>query len=150
MNKLKKIFNGIGMFLQKAMKQGRNVHGISSFDACSKSWPCNIKGVWSHLGDMPTWFLCSVVLHLYWPTASFYLYYIRRHFRGLTEVSMIVLLWWCLILPPNSFHQVPCGMLQWMLWAELISWFKWLACIPPNVKSLQHASRDKIMRTKTE
>ena len=26
----------VGMFLQKAMKQGRNVYGISSCDACSK------------------------------------------------------------------------------------------------------------------
>ena len=46
------------MFLQKAMKQGRNVHGISSSDACSKICPYNIKGVWSHsMGDMPTPFL---------------------------------------------------------------------------------------------
>ena len=28
----------------------------------------NIKGVWSHLGDMSTPFLCSVVLHLYRPS----------------------------------------------------------------------------------
>ena len=33
---LKKLWR-VGMFLQKAMKQGRNVHGISSCDACSKS-----------------------------------------------------------------------------------------------------------------
>ena len=38
------------MFLQKPMKQGRNVHSISR-DACSQR-------VWSHsMGDMPTPFL---------------------------------------------------------------------------------------------
>ena len=52
------------MFLQKAMKQGRNVHGISSCDVCSKICPYNIKGVWSKsMGDMPTPFLCSPHLH---------------------------------------------------------------------------------------
>ena len=46
------------MFLQKAMKQGRNVYGISSCDACSKVCPYNIKRVWSHsMGDIPTPFL---------------------------------------------------------------------------------------------
>ena len=46
------------MFLQKAMKQGRNVYGICSCDACSKICPYNIKWVWSHnMGDMPTPFL---------------------------------------------------------------------------------------------
>ena len=39
------------MFLQKAMKQGRNVHGISHVMLTH-------KGVWSHsMGDMPTLFL---------------------------------------------------------------------------------------------
>ena len=43
------------MFLQKAMKQGRNVYGISSCNACSRICPYNIQGVWSHsMGDMPT------------------------------------------------------------------------------------------------
>ena len=54
------------MFLQKAMKQGRNVYGICSCDACSKICPYNIKGVWSHnMGDMPTPFLFLPHLH-YW------------------------------------------------------------------------------------
>ena len=35
----------------------------SLHDACSKIWPYNIEGVWPHLGDMPTPFLCSVELH---------------------------------------------------------------------------------------
>ena len=54
------------MFLQKAMKQGRTVYGISSCDACSKICPYNIKGVWSDsMGDMPTPFLGSPRLN-YW------------------------------------------------------------------------------------
>ena len=36
---------------------------ISSHDACSKILPYNIKGVWSHLGDMPTRF-CVLVANL--------------------------------------------------------------------------------------
>ena len=32
--------------LQKGMKQGRNVHGIPSPDACSDR--TNMKGVWPH------------------------------------------------------------------------------------------------------
>ena len=39
------------MMQQKAMKQGRNVYGH------------NIKGVWPHLGNMPTPFLWSSALH---------------------------------------------------------------------------------------
>ena len=50
---------GVGMVQQKAMKQGRNVYGISSCDACSKICPYNIEGVWSYLGDMPTF--CMLV-----------------------------------------------------------------------------------------
>ena len=47
------------MFLQKAKKQGRNGHGISSCDACSKiQCPYSTKGVWSQsMGDVPTPFL---------------------------------------------------------------------------------------------
>ena len=40
----------VGMVLQKAMKQGRNVHGIPPRDACSDVTSYNIKGVWPHWG----------------------------------------------------------------------------------------------------
>ena len=50
---------------QKEMKQGKNVHCICSCDECSKSSPCNIRGVWSHLGDMTTLFLYAVFYHMH-------------------------------------------------------------------------------------
>ena len=55
------------MVLQKAMKQGRNVHGIPPRDACSDV-SYNIKGVWPHWGTCllqfcvqlhPLFFACS-------------------------------------------------------------------------------------------
>ena len=52
----------LGMVLQKAMKQGRNiyVHGIPPRDACSDV-SYNIKGVWPHWGACPLRF--CVQLH---------------------------------------------------------------------------------------
>ena len=47
--KFSKNLCGVGMVLQKAMKQGRNVHGIPPRDACSDV-SYNIKGVWPHWG----------------------------------------------------------------------------------------------------
>ena len=98
------------------------------------------------LGDMPTPFLCSVVFHLYWPTASFYLYDLRHIFRGLKKVShdCITMMMSDTSEPPNSSHQVSTMSCVVMLWSDPISWFKWWPCIPTNgimkVKPLQHAS----------
>ena len=59
------------MVLQKAMKQGRNVHGIPPRDACSDVTSYNIKGVWPHWGTCllrfcvqlhPLFFACSRLL----------------------------------------------------------------------------------------
>ena len=101
---------------------------------------------------------CVQLSFTYRPTASFYLYDLRFIFQGLTKVchDCATMMMSHTSEPPNSSHQVSTMLCVVMLWADLISWFKWQPFILSNVimkvKSLQHASRacDKILHTKTE
>ena len=50
---------------KKTMKQGRKFIVFPDVIHAESVDHVNIKGMWSHFGDMPTLFLCSVVFHLY-------------------------------------------------------------------------------------